>query len=207
MKKTLLVSLVLLSGIILTACGQDNQTDDTTKNLPLTDCQKAVNKYLEWADKSGKWDEVKKWDNIVVDYIWRLDDGSVFDTSIKSIAEECGVYNENRNYTEWLSFQAQAGQMVKWFDDGVIWMKVWQTKTVQFWPEEWYGQYDKSLVVTAPISDFGDVSQFSEWDTVYLWMGYPAKIIKITDKEITLDMNHELAGKDLIFDITMKSIN
>jgi peptidylprolyl isomerase len=38
-------------------------------------------------------------------------------------------------------------------------------------------------------------------------MGYPAKIIKITDKEITLDMNHELAGKDLIFDITMKSIN
>jgi hypothetical protein len=47
MKKTLLVSLVLLSGIILTACGQDNQTDDTTKNLPLTDCQKAVNKYLE----------------------------------------------------------------------------------------------------------------------------------------------------------------
>ncbi len=207
MKKTLLVSLVLLSGIILTACGQDNQTDDTTKNLPLTDCQKAVNKYLEWADKSGKWDEVKKWDNIVVDYIWRLDDGSVFDTSIKSIAEECGVYNENRNYTEWLSFQAQAGQMVKWFDDGVIWMKVWQTKTVQFWPEEWYGQYDKSLVVTAPISDFGDVSQFSEWDTVYLWMGYPAKIIKITDKEITLDMNHELAGKDLIFDITIKSIN
>ena len=207
MKKTLLVSLVLLSGIILTACGQDNQTDDTTKNLPLTDCQEAVNKYLEWADKSGKWDEVKKWDNIVVDYIWRLDDGSVFDTSIKSIAEACGVYNENRNYTEWLSFQAQAGQMVKWFDDGVIWMKVWQTKTVQFWPEEWYGQYDKSLVVTAPISDFGDVSQFSEWDTVYLWMGYPAKIIKITDKEITLDMNHELAGKDLIFDITMKSIN
>jgi hypothetical protein len=29
-----------------------------------------------------------------------LDDGSVFDTSIKSIAEECGVYNENKNYTE-----------------------------------------------------------------------------------------------------------
>jgi FKBP-type peptidyl-prolyl cis-trans isomerase 2 len=34
-----------------------------------------------------------------------------------------------------------------------------------------------------------------------------AKIVKMTDKEVTLDMNHELAGKDLIFDITMKSIN
>jgi FKBP-type peptidyl-prolyl cis-trans isomerase 2 len=38
-------------------------------------------------------------------------------------------------------------------------------------------------------------------------MGYPAKIVKITDKEITFDMNSELAGKDLIFDITLKSIN
>jgi len=208
MKKSLLVSLILLSGILLTACGKnDEETAVEPTNVALTDCQKAVNKYLEWADKNGKWDEVKKWDDIVVDYIWRLEDGTVFDTSIKTIAEACGVYNESRDYTQWLSFQAQAGQMVKWFDDGVIWMKVWQTKTVQFWPEEWYGQYDKSLVVTAPISDFGDVSQFKEWDTVYLSMWYPAKIVKITDKEITLDMNHELAGKNLIFDITMKSIS
>lgn len=206
MKKTLLVSLILLSGILLTACGKE-EADDTTKNLPLTDCQKAVNKYLEGADKSWQWEAVKKWDNIVVDYIWRLDDGTVFDTSIKSIAEECGVYSEYRDYTEWLSFQAQGGQMVKWFDNGVIWMKVWQTKTVKFGPEEWYGQYDKSLVATAPISDFPGIEQFSEWDTISLWYGMTAKIVKITDKEVTLDMNHELAGKDLIFDITMKSIN
>jgi FKBP-type peptidyl-prolyl cis-trans isomerase 2 len=38
-------------------------------------------------------------------------------------------------------------------------------------------------------------------------MGLPAKILKITDKEVSLDFNHELAGKDLIFDITVKSIN
>ena len=98
-------------------------------------------------------------------------------------------------------------QMVKWFDEWVIWMKVWQTKTVQFWPEKWYGEYDDSLIMNAPIDEVWDVSQFSEWDTVYLWMGYPAKIVKITDKEVTFDMNHELAGKDLIFDITVKSIN
>ena len=94
--------------------------------------------------------------------------------------------------------------MVKWFDNGVIWMKLWQTKTVQFWPEEWYGEYDENLIVTAPISEVWDVSQLNEWDTVYLWMWYPAKILKITDKEVTFDMNPELAGKNLIFDITLK---
>lgn len=209
MKKSLLVSLILLSWILLTACGKNDEENitDTTTDAVVTDCQKAVQKYLDGADKQWQWDEVKSWDNIVVDYIWRLDDWTVFDTSIQSIAESCGTYSEGRDYTEGLSFQAWAGQMVKWFDNGVIGMKLWQTKTVEFWADEWYGQYDESLIVTAPISEVGDVSGLNEWDTVYLWMGYPAKIAKITDKEVTFDMNHELAGKDLIFDITMKSIN
>jgi FKBP-type peptidyl-prolyl cis-trans isomerase 2 len=97
--------------------------------------------------------------------------------------------------------------MVKWFDEWVIWMKLWQTKTVQFWPEEWYGEYDEKLVIKYPISEVWDVSQFSEWDTVYLWMWLPAKILKITDKDVTFDFNSELAWKSLIFDITLKSIN
>lgn len=211
MKKSLLVSMILLSGILLTACGKKDeeptQNVEPTEVVGVSDCEKAVQKYLEWADKKWSWEEIKAWDNIVVDYIWRLEDGTVFDTSIKSIAEACDKYNEARDYTQWLSFEAQWGQMVKWFDNGVIWMKVGQTKTVQFWPEEWYGEYDKSLVVTYPASEVGDLSQFKEWDTIYLWMWMPAKIEKITDKDVTFDFNHELAGKNLIFDITVKSIN
>ena len=53
----------------------------------------------------------------------------------------------------------------------------------------------------------GDLSQFEEWQTIYLWIWMPAKIIKVTNKDVTLDLNHELAWKDLIFDITIKSIN
>ena len=169
--------------------------------------QKAVQEYLEKSDKEWKWNEVKNGDNITVDYIWRLPDWTVFDTSVEAVAKWCWKYNEGRDYTQWLSFKVWAWQMIKWFDEWVIWMKVWQTKTVQFWPEKWYGEYDDSLIMNAPIDEVWDVSQFSEWDTVYLWMGYPAKIVKITDKEVTFDMNNELAWKDLIFDITMKSIN
>ena len=185
MKKSLLVSLILLSGILLTACGKKDeeptQNVEPTEVVEISDCEKAVQKYLDWADKKWSWEEIKAWDNIVVDYIGRLEDGTVFDTSIQSIAEACWKYITWRNYTEGLSFEVWAGQMIKWFDNWVIEMKLWQTKTVQFWPEEWYGKYDESLVVTAPIDEVGDVSQFAEWDTVYVWMGYPAKIIKITD--------------------------
>ncbi len=171
------------------------------------ECIKAVEDYLNSADKVGHWEEVKVWDNIVVDYIWRLEDGTVFDTSVKSVAEACGKYNEARDYTEWLSFEVWAWQMIKWFDNWVVWMKLWQTKTVEFGPDEWYGQRNEQYVMTYTAEEVGDLSQFQEWQTVYLWMWAAAKIIKVTDKEITLDLNHELAWKNLIFDITVKSIN
>jgi FKBP-type peptidyl-prolyl cis-trans isomerase 2 len=169
-------------------------------------CLDVVEKYLEWSNKEWEWEEVKVWDNIVVDYIWRLEDGTVFDTSIESIAKACGKYNEARNYNEWLSFQVWAWQMIKWFDEWVVWMKVWQTKTVKFWPEKWYWNRRDDYVITYSADEVGDLSKFTEWQMVYLWIWAAAKITKLTDKEITLDLNHELAWKDLIFDITIKAI-
>lgn len=166
-----------------------------------------VENYLAWADKNWKWEWIKVWDSIVVDYIWRLEDWTVFDTSIESIAKACGKYNESRDYTQWLWFEVWAGQMIKWFDHWVVWMKLWQTKTVKFWPEEWYWRRNEEYVLTYTKEEVGDLSQFKEWQNIYLWIWAAAKIIRVTDNEVTLDLNHELAGKDLIFDITIKSIN
>ena len=208
MKRSLLLSLILLSGILLTACDKNEEEIVTVENPTVNEeCKIAVENYIEWADKQWQWEEVKAGDNIVVDYIWRLEDGTVFDTSIQSIAQACGKYNEARDYTQWLSFEAQGGQMVKWFDNWVIWMKVWQTKTVQFWPEEWYWDYDKTKVETYTSEELWDLSQYEPWMMIQKNY-YEIGIIKsITDKEMVVDFNHELAWKDLIFDITLKSIN
>jgi len=243
MKKSLLLSLFLLSGVLLAACNNNSdenvvkdwestenvietqdknatnnasentteenvvENQETTDIVDIEECKNVVQKYLNESNKEWNWEEVKTWNNITVDYIWRLEDETVFDTSVELVAKACGKYTIGRNYEEWLTFDVWAGKMIKWFDEWVVWMKVWQTKTVEISPEEGYGLYDDSLVVTVPIDEVGDVSELSEWDTVYVWAWYPAKITKITDQEVTFDMNHELAGKNLIFDITLKSIN
>ena len=212
MKKILFVSLILLSGVLVTACGKKNEevvvdNNQSTEVVEATDCEKAVQKYLDGADKQWAWEEVKKWDNIVVDYIWRLEDGTVFETTIRSIAEACDIYDENSDYTQWYEFNVGVNQKVKWFDEWVIWMKVWQTKTVQFWPEEWYGEYDKTKVEKFTSNDIWDLSKYELWmmfQKSYYEIGV---ITSITDKEMVVDFNHELAGKNLIFDITLKSIN
>ena len=169
--------------------------------------QRSVEEYLEKSDKVWSWEEIKIGDNITVDYIWRLEDGTIFDTSVEEVAKACWKYNEARDYSEWLTFVVWGGQMIKWFDEWVIGMKVWQTKTVQFWPEKWYWQRNEQYVMSYSAEEVWDLSKFTEWQRIYLWIWAAALITKVTDKEITLDLNHELAGKDLIFDITIKSIN
>ena len=49
--------------------------------MKIMEIQKAVEEYLKNSDKKWQWEEVKAGDSIVVDYIWRLEDGTVFDTS------------------------------------------------------------------------------------------------------------------------------
>ena len=215
MKKTILISLVLFCALLLVACGKksenvlENNSSDilSSDTATIIDCQAVIQKYLENSNKDGQWEEIKVWDNIVVDYIWRLEDGTVFDTSIQSIAEACGKYTEWRDYTSWLSFEVWAWQMIKWFDNWVIWMNVWQTKTVKFWPDEWYWQRSSEYMISYTKDEIGDFSVYNIWDYFQPNPFAYGIITNITDKEMVVDFNHELAWKDLIFDITIKSIN
>lgn len=167
----------------------------------------AIENYLAQADNQGAGEEIKKGDRITVDYIGRLNDSEVFDTSVESIAKAAGVYSEGRNYEEGLTFNVGAGEMIKGFDEGVVGMKVGQTKTVMIPADQAYGQRRDDLIREFNLSDMPGAEAFKEGDQVYLNYGMSAVITKKTDKTITLDMNHQLAGKDLIFDITVKAIH
>ncbi|HII02767.1 TPA: FKBP-type peptidyl-prolyl cis-trans isomerase, partial [Methanosarcinaceae archaeon] len=72
---------------------------------------------------------IESGDIISVDYVGELEDGTVFDTSVKEVAVEAGIYNEQREY-EPLTFTVGAGQMIKGFDEGVVGMKVGEEKTL-----------------------------------------------------------------------------
>lgn len=123
MKKIALISLIGTS-IFLSAC---SKTPDTTLSVDpanMTPCIQAVQDYLDKADKQGQGAAVKNTDAIVVDYIGRLDDGTVFDTSVKEVAMACGKYSSGRDYNEGLPFTVGAGQMIAGFDKGVVDMKL-----------------------------------------------------------------------------------
>ena len=187
---------------------QKLENSDLSSNEPLSmDAEAAIKDYLAQANQDIKEDQiVASGDKIAVDYIGRLNEQEVFDTSVKTVAEAAGKYSPQRNYDEGLSFTVGAGQMIKGFDEAVVGMRVGETKTVHIPAEKAYGARRDDLIVRVPLKEAGDTSGAKVGMQVVLWGMYPATITEITDSEIVFDANPELAGKDLIFDITIKSI-
>ncbi len=221
--KTLALIALGSSTLFLTACGTQTtieessqtpteqiQQNDTNENL-LSDnsstmtCPEAVQAYLDTASLTGEGTKsVEKGSEIVVDYIGRLADGSVFDTSVESVAKACNTYTPGRPYTEGLGFVAGGGNMIAGFDAGVIGMKVGQTKTVTIPAKDAYGEKDDQYIITYPRSEVPE--NFNVGDQIQADLGTTATVIAKTDTGVTLDFNHPLAGKELIFDITIKEI-
>lgn len=146
---------------------------------------------------------IESGDTISVDYVGELEDGTVFDTSVKEVAVEAGIYNEQREY-EPLTFTVGAGQMIKGFDEGVVGMKTGEEKTLTISPEEAYGEYREELARKLPLEavEFApEVGMQLATDT-----GLRGTITEVDDEGFVIDFNHMLAGKTLTFKVALVSV-
>ena len=157
-------------------------------------------------DSGGNAAVVKEGDQVLVDYTGRLDDGTVFDTSVKDVAIETGVYNPNRDYQP-LGFTVGAGQMIKGFDSGVVGMAVGEEKILTLPPEDAYGVHREEMVQTVPVEELsaaGITPVIGE--KLPTGLGQVGTITDVTNTSVVIDFNHRLAGKTLIFDVKLVSI-
>ncbi len=88
--------------------------------------------------------------NISVDYTGNLENGKVFDTSIEKVAKENNLFTPNKTYKP-LNFVVGEGKVVKGFDEGVIGMKVGESKTLIIPPEKGYGPVNPNAIQVIPI--------------------------------------------------------
>lgn len=145
-------------------------------------------------------------DLVVVDYVGTLEDGTVFDTSVETVAIQNGIVDSRRTY-EPLEFTIGAEGLIKGFDNAAIGMKAGQTKRVILQPEEAYGSIRQDLVVTVNTSDIQTSGQpLVTGGRIFLENGAQGVIIKIENGSATIDFNHQFAGKILIFEIKLVKI-
>ena len=139
--------------------------------------------------------EAKQGDNVQVHYTGKLNDGSVFDSSAGR---------------EPLAFTVGAGQMIQGFDKAVNGMKVGDKQTVTIPFMEAYGEHRSDLVIQVPAEHVPEGMEPKVGDRLAVNQAdgqqVPVTVTEVSDKGVTLDANHDLAGKDLIFDIELVQI-
>jgi FKBP-type peptidyl-prolyl cis-trans isomerase 2 len=138
---------------------------------------------------------VKNGDTVIVNYTGKLVDGTVFDSSL----------NEGR---EPLKSTLGEGQLILGFEIGLIDMIIGEKKTIEIEPNDAYGEYSTDRVTTIsktqvpPDVKVGETLQgMSSQGPIII------KILEIDGDVVVIDANHPLAGKKLIFDVEVTSID
>lgn len=144
---------------------------------------------------AGETDEqptVKAGDTVKVSYVGTFEDGTVFDST------------EQHGGTP-LEFTVGMGQMISGFDNAVIGMKTGEEKNVRLEPSEAYGEHRPELVMEIPRTGVPEDVEVGDTLGMMLANGQqvPAKVTAMDTENVTIDMNNEMAGKVLIFKITI----
>lgn len=143
-------------------------------------------------------------DTVSVNYIGKLTNGSLFDTSIREEAVKAGF--ALRPSYEPLTFKVGAGQMIAGFDAGVVGMKEGEEKVVTLPPEQAYGEKNDKMVFSVPLANIGNSSTIKVGSMLYSSNGAAGKVVAVNATDAQVDFNHELAGQTLVFTIRMVSI-
>jgi FKBP-type peptidyl-prolyl cis-trans isomerase SlpA len=139
--------------------------------------------------------KIQSGDNVKVHYTGKLEDGSIFDTSL----------TEGREPLETTLGQ---GQLIKGFEDGLIDMSEGDKKTVEIPCEQAYGEVNEQLISEVSKSQVPEGIEVGQMLQGMGPMGpINVTIVDITEESVKVDANHPLAGKKLIFDLEVVSIN
>ncbi len=143
--------------------------------------------------------EAEDGDTVSVHYIGKYENGTVFDS------------NTGEDGRAPLTFVVGEHQVIPGFENAVIGMKPHENKTVTIPPEDAY-PYNPDAVVTynktVVIESLGSTPEVGDKLMLVTENGAVAEgIVKeITQTTIIIDFNREVAGKTLVFEITVVNI-
>lgn len=138
--------------------------------------------------------KVEKNSSVTVHYVGKLEDGTVFDSS----------YLEGR---EPIKANLGQGLLIPGFENGLLEMTVGEKKTVEIDPDQAYGMVNPELVgevtkdrVPAEVQVGHTLQTMTEQGPMNV------RVVDIKEDIVILDANHPLAGKKLIFDLELISV-
>jgi FKBP-type peptidyl-prolyl cis-trans isomerase 2 len=139
--------------------------------------------------------KAKEGDKVKIHYTGKFEDGQVFDSSVDR---------------EPLEFTLGQGQVIPGFEKGVVGMEEGEKKEITVAPEEGYGpRYDQNVIEVKKSVFPDDITpEVGRQLQVQAPDGNKMNVVitDVQDETVTLDANHPLAGKTLLFDVELVEI-
>ncbi len=139
--------------------------------------------------------DIKDGDIVEIFFEGKLEDGTVFDKTDEK---------------EPLKIKIGEGKILPAVENTIKEMKVGESKEVVVEPEDAFGPYIDELVADIPRSAINPDLKLELGMVLIIKLPtgkrYPARVIDIKDDSVKIDLNHPLAGKRLIFLITLVKV-
>jgi len=141
---------------------------------------------------------IEKGNKVKIEYEGSLDNGKVFDSSEK--------------HGQPLEFFIGEGKVIPGFENAVIGMEKGQEKTVKIESKNAYGEKRPELMKKIPKTQLPKEAQDKVQPGMVLGMQTPqgqqasVMVVDVGEDDITLDLNHPLAGQNLTFKIKVVGV-
>jgi len=132
----------------------------------------------------------------------------VFHYTVKD--KETGeIYDSSYQRGEPLKVLIGANQIIPGLEKRLIGLKKGDTAVIEVPAEEAYGAKDPNLVQTLPRHYFEGIElkkglqlqmQTPEGEVI------PLRVVDFDDQKVTVDFNHPLAGRDLVFEVKIEDV-
>lgn len=146
----------------------------------------------------------EKGDFVLVDYVAKVaETGEIFDTTLEDVSRREGIYQEGGVYEPKLIVIGE-GWVLKALDEALLNLELNKTATIEIPPEKGFGNRDPEKLKMYPLRKF-----IAQGITPRVGMrveveGKVATVRAIGAGRVQLDFNPPLAGKTLIYEITVK---
>lgn len=129
----------------------------------------------------------------------------VFDTTYDEIAQEAGIFEENKTYKA-IPIVVGGNHLLPAIEEAIIGLEEGETKHVEVDSDNAFGPRDPKMIQLVPMKEFKRQGMTPVPGMRIQSEGATGKILTVNGGRVKVDFNHELAGKDLIYDVEVDEI-
>lgn len=158
----------------------------------------------------------KQGDKVLINYTGKLEDGSVFDTTIKETGccedDNCGCDDDGCGCGETGPLEITIGNedFFPQIEEALVGMAPGEKKTMVIPAEDAFGEYDEDEVFTISreqltgeiVPEVGMELELTGDDDEPV----EVVVVEVSEETITVDANHPLAGEDITYEIELLEI-